>query len=293
MKSTHSSPRRLLQRSAHGLAGTLVLAALATAAGPLAGQHPFEGMEWSVSMVREGGAPVAPVFEGWYRNENGTFSLVFGYHNLNTQEAVSIPLGTDNFIEPAQYDGMQPTYFYPIPSNGSRRQFGAFTVVVPADFGDREVVWNLTHRGHTWKIPGHVRNPHYILDAVHAPARGTWAATMKFDPTGPGVKGRDGIVTGPISARVGAPVPLSVWVDPAPRPRNIVWWFKHQGPGDVTFGQQESTVEGGAGDVEVRTTARFDAPGSYLLRVMAVENIGTIEFHCCWTNGYVRVTVTE
>jgi hypothetical protein len=27
--------------------------------------------------------------------------------------------------------------------------------------------------------------------------------------------------------------------------------------------------------------------------VMAVESVATIEFHCCWTNGYVRVDVTE
>jgi hypothetical protein len=275
------------------LTGGIALLALLTLPQSVAAQHPFEGMEWSVSVVRESGAPVAPVFEGWYENADGTVSLVFGYHNLNTDEAVSIPLGPDNFIEPAEYDGMQPTYFYPIPENGSRRQFGAFTVVVPADFGDREVVWNLTHRGKTWRIPGHTRSPHYILDAVHAPARGTWAPTLKLDPNAEPVRGRDGVVTGPIATRVGAPLPLSVWIDPAPRPRSLVWWFKHQGPGDVTFSAQESTVQGGQGDVEVKTTATFSAPGTYLLRVMAVESIGTIEFHCCWTNGYVRVNVTE
>ena len=293
MKSTCPRPRHGLTCTRRSLTATVALAALVLAPGALDAQHPIEGMEWSVSMVRERGAPVAPVFEGWYKNDNGTYSLVFGYHNLNADQAVSIPLGPDNYIEPAQYDGMQPTYFYPIPENGSRRQFGAFTVVVPADFGDREVVWNLTHLGHKWSIPAHIRSPHYILDAVHAPARGTWAATMKFDRSAPGVRGRDGVVTGPISARVGVPVPLSVWVDPAPQPRNLVWWFKHQGPGEVAFSAQESTVLGGRGDVEVTTTALFSAPGNYLLRVMAVEDVGTIEFHCCWTNGYVRVTVTE
>jgi hypothetical protein len=267
--------------------------ALLTVPRGIDAQHPFEGMEWSVSVVRENSAPVAPVFEGWYENADGTFSLVFGYHNLNTEEAVSIPLGPDNFIEPAEFDGMQPTYFYPIPKNGSRRQFGAFTVVVPADFSDREVVWNLTHGGKTWRIPGHTRSAHYILDAVHAPARGTWAPTLKFERNATPVRGRDGVVIGPVAARVGHPVPLTVWIDPDPRPRSLVWWIEHQGPGDVSFSAQESTVQGGQGDVEVATTATFSAPGSYILRVMAVENIGTIEFHCCWTNGYVRVNVTE
>jgi hypothetical protein len=86
---------------------------------------------------------------------------------------------------------------------------------------------------------------------------------------------------------------LSVWIEPDPAPRSLVWWFTHQGPDEVSFGPQESVVQGGQGAIEVRTTATFRTPGSYLLRVMAVESVATIEFHCCWTNGYVRVDVTE
>ena len=45
------------------------------------------------------------------------------------------------------------------------------------------------------------------------------------------------------------------------------------------------------------TTASFAAPGEYVLRVQAINDPGPsnptrgFEFHCCWTNGYVTVTV--
>lgn len=272
---------------AAGLATLVVLSGSAA----LQAQHPVERSEWSVEVIRPSGQLVAPVFEGHYQNPDGTHSLVFGYHNLNTDEAVDIPLGPDNFIEPRQYDGMQPTHFDPVPENGTRRHWGVFTVIVREDFRDQNVVWNLRHRGHLWSIPGTLRSPHYLLDAVDTDARDTHAPVMKFEPDGLGWRGRDGMVTGPLSARVGEPLPLSMWVYPDPNPQNLVWWFKHQGPGDVTFSEWESVVEQMGG--EATTTATFSEPGEYMLRVKAVENMATIEFHCCWTNGYVRVRVTE
>jgi hypothetical protein len=258
----------------------------------LAAQHPVEGVDWSVQMIRASGQPVAPVFEGWYENEDGTRSLVFGYHNLNTEEVIEIPLGPDNFIEPRQFDGMQPTRFDPIPKNGARRHWGVFTVKVPADFGDQRVVWTLRHQGSTFKIPAHTGSTAYLLDPIEAPARSTLAPFLRFAASGPGVRGRDGMVTGPLSAQVGMPLDLTVWVTASPRPQSLVWWFKHQGPGEVQFQSQETLVESAA-ETQVRTTATFSSPGEYLLRVKAVERIADIEFHCCWTNGYVRVNVSD
>lgn len=255
----------------------------------LSAQHPLEGVEWNVEVIRPTGQLAVPVFEGWYQNPDGTYDLRFGYFNMNTEEVVEIPLGPDNFVEPAEYDGMQPTRFDPVPENGARRHWGVFTVRVPADFGDKRVTWTLRHRGKSFSVPGHIGSPHYILDALEAPARNTSAATMKLSADGPEFRGAYGMTAGPIQARAGVPVPLSVWVNPSPREKNLVWWFKHQGPGDVTFSQQESTVEGQGG--EVRTAATFTEPGEYLLRVKAVEDVATIEFHCCWTNGYIRVDV--
>jgi hypothetical protein len=42
-----------------------------------------------------------------------------------------------------------------------------------------------------------------------------------------------------------------------------------------------------------RTSARFSEPGEYLVRVQSIYSIASFEYHCCWTNGYVPVTVTR
>lgn len=55
-------------------------------------------------------ARIAPFFDGWYANPDGTISYSFGYSNLN-KATVEIPLGPNNFITPKEYDGRQPTVF--------------------------------------------------------------------------------------------------------------------------------------------------------------------------------------
>ena len=59
------------------------------------------------------GQNVAPVFEGWERNPDGTFSMVFGYLNRNYKEELVIPPGPDNNVEPGGPDQGQPTFFAP------------------------------------------------------------------------------------------------------------------------------------------------------------------------------------
>jgi hypothetical protein len=70
-------------------------------------------------------------------------------------------------------------------------------------------------------------------------------------------------------------------------------WSKHQGPAaGVVFDPRQITIEEGTG--EVTTTATFSAPGDYVLRVR-VDNWDANDSsggdQCCWTNGYVPVTV--
>ena len=78
------------------------------------------------------------------------------------------------------------------------------------------------------------------------------------------------------------------------RPINIKW-FKHQGPGEATFAERTAVVEPDAwaqkGGAQVATTVTFSEPGEYLLRVLAFNVIREFEFQCCWTNGFVPVTV--
>src|SRR5579863_6462942 len=98
------------------------------------------------------GQNVAPTFEGWEHNPDGTYSLVFGYLNRNYEEEVDIPIGPANSISmgPEVYgDRGQPTHFYP------RRQRFLFRVVVPADWDKKQkVVWTLTSRGKTDQAKG-------------------------------------------------------------------------------------------------------------------------------------------
>ena len=46
------------------------------------------------------GQSIAPAYEGWERNDDGSFDLVFGYMNRNWEEVIDVPVGPDNSIEP-------------------------------------------------------------------------------------------------------------------------------------------------------------------------------------------------
>ena len=71
-------------------------------------------------------------------------------------------------------------------------------------------------------------------------------------------------------------------------------WFKHQGPGSVTFSEENARVPIAGGEAEMIAT--FSAPGDYVLRVRANDASGVAgagHSQCCWTNGFVKVTVTQ
>ena len=59
------------------------------------------GMRMPLSPVPLTGEPIAPFLEGWYANEDGTYTMSFGFFNLNSGQVLDIPIGPDNFIEPA------------------------------------------------------------------------------------------------------------------------------------------------------------------------------------------------
>ena len=46
------------------------------------------------------GQTIAPAYEGWERNDDGSFTLVFGYMNRNWDEVIDVPVGPANHIEP-------------------------------------------------------------------------------------------------------------------------------------------------------------------------------------------------
>ena len=70
------------------------------------------------------GQSVTGAYEGWFKNPDGSFSLLFGYYNRNLKQDMDIPVGPDNRIEPGGPDRGQPTHFLP------NRQWGMFTITV-------------------------------------------------------------------------------------------------------------------------------------------------------------------
>src|SRR5262249_36845178 len=74
------------------------------------GQSPGQQM---VCVRHYSGETVAPVFEGWEKNTDGSFNLVFGYLNRNYEEEPEIAIGAANNFSPGPADRGQPTHFYP------------------------------------------------------------------------------------------------------------------------------------------------------------------------------------
>jgi hypothetical protein len=243
----------------------------------------------------DSGQGVAPAFEGWYKNPDGTFTLSFGYFNRNYKEALDIPVGPNNKFEPAAADQGQPTHFLP------RRQTGVFAVVVPKDFGTQKLTWTIVANGQTNSVPGHLR-PEWEIDALKEVTSGNTPPSIKFDANGKSGQGPSGPTT-TLNAAPGQPVALTVWAtDDNVRKRENerrggpalgVVWSKFRGPGAVTLNPAQSPVQDG----KATTSASFASPGEYILRVLAWDASGAQAavmaggFQCCWTNGYVRVNV--
>lgn len=298
----------------------LALAAVSTSALAQAPDGRF------LSLTPPEGLPVIPVMEGWVANEDGSGSFSMGFINKN-KVGVDIPLGPNNYIEPAKYDGLQPTHFPP------GRGVGAFEVRVPADEIDEDVWWYIrTGEGDLLKVPGRYGNAAYELDFVRPRPQGSMQPLMGFGEDGPQAAGlTGGRGTLDETVKVGEPVELAVNVmDPSERdrtdPRFVdrlplgIQFHKYHGPGNVEFSRHESTpepvnpysednprfrfyrapgenevsVEGGEGVAKVYAT--FAAPGEYTIRVRA-DNFRAPDSQegdqCCWTNLYQTVNVTE
>ena len=260
-------------------------------------EFPIEESEWLLQNLRPTGQPVIPIFEGWMTRSDGSHDLCFGYFNMNMDEVLDIPLGPDNFIEPAEFDGSQPTHFLEVPEREGR-YYCVFTVNVPADFGRQRVVWTLRQKGRTFEVPGHTSLPGYqIRDLAHL-SRDFMAPRLQFlEPEGPAVVGKRGGTAGVATTRVGSPLTLSVSVmhpNGDGLAAGLVWWGKYRGPpGDnVRFSRRVlrfSATEAAPG-IRATTGVTFDEPGDYMVFVQARQ--GSFGDQCCWTNGYLNVIVT-
>ncbi len=289
----------------------LASALLAATGASVEAQLPPHLRDYPLTSFHKSGDLVAPFFDGFYDNGDGTVTFSFGFLNRNTEELVDIPLGENNRIEPAQFDGVQPTHF-PVYDRGGlvgKRERGAFAVTVPANMAGTEVVWTLTHAGRTYSVPGRTGSIAYDMSTGPA-AFGSLPPAVRFHSEGPESTNREGVSAARVRATVGTPVTLPAMVqdrgERAPYAADLdgklvfpvgATWVLHQGPAGarVLFSQEKSKVEAGEGWGMATTQATFTVPGEYVIRLRA-DNFGApdskFDNQCCWSNAYVPVTVT-
>jgi hypothetical protein len=254
---------------------------------------------------KEAGMGITPAFEGWFQNEDGSYSLLVGYFNRNLKQTIDIPVGPNNRIEPGGPDMGQPTHFE------TRRQHGVFTIKVPADFGNtKRYTWTIVANGKTASIPvGLIKD--YQVEPYKDLAMGNEPPRIKLAENGKEFVGPPFGIAATMTATVGTPLTLNAWArddnlqDPAAEaaggrggrgaavPPIRLSWHKFRGPGDVTFAEASPKIDAAAGG-KAATTATFSAPGEYILRAQVNDRTGDGGggFQCCWTNAHVKVTVT-
>ncbi|HEU5238778.1 MAG TPA: hypothetical protein VFU37_16725 [Pyrinomonadaceae bacterium] len=253
----------------------------------------FAQQQLPLEPFRDSGASVTGALEGWYKNSDGSFSILVGYFNRNQKQVLDIPVGPDNHIDPGGPDQGQPTHFLP------RRQWGVFTVTVPKDFGNKRLTWTITANGQTTTVPLHI-DPLFIVTPFEDAGVGNTPPVVRFQPGGTVFTGPPKGIAQTYAAKVGEALPLTVWVSddgktpPEARPRqgppaNAIWSM-FRGPGAVTFEKDRPTV---GEDGKASTTATFSAAGDYILRIQSndASGDGGGGFQCCWTNVHVKVSV--
>ena len=116
------------------------------------------------------GQHVEPAYEGWRPNADGTFSFMFGYMNENWAEQPDVAIGDSNSFSPGDADRGQPTHFLP------RRNRFTFEVVVPSDWGERELVWTLNVNGVERKAYATLKDDYLVDNMVIASETGSLGA---------------------------------------------------------------------------------------------------------------------
>src|ERR1700730_17646664 len=155
---------------------------------------------------RERGSSITPAYEGWFTNRDGSFSMLVGYYNRNTREALDIPVGPNNRVEPGAPDQGQPTHFE------IGRQWGVFVLRVPKDFGTKTITWTIVSNGEAQSVP-FTLNKGYPISPYKELGMGNQPPVLAFSQGGAKVTGPPVGVSASFTATVNQPVALSVWVE--------------------------------------------------------------------------------
>ncbi len=235
----------------------VALVALGALVGPLAG-----------AAAAQQNQPVYPVYDGFLKNPDGSYTLSFAYFSHNA-DPVTVAPGADNGFGPAPIDRMQPTTFQP-----GHWRFQCVMVVGP-EF-DGKMVWTLAYAGTSTGTSQRMLQSNWNL------VEGA-AELKKIDyakaPRGVCLNRAPTVRVLGLTARPNGPPPTlsvalneelnlfgSVRDEGLPRGKGVVAsWKMLKGPGTVTF-----TIPGAA-----RTKATFSAVGTYELELTASDSAFT------------------
>lgn len=286
------------------LAGLCAATTLAGGAIALAQQFPD-------APAKAFGTSITGSFEGWYGNPDGSRTFLIGYYNRNIKQAVDIPIGPNNRIEPGGPDMGQPTHFLP------GRQTGVFTITIPKSFTpEQKLTWTIVANGQPMVIPFRLNVDYNVSPFKDSAIGNTPPVLHLFDEKAPGIQGPINSVANAVSrtATVASGLALPIWatddakytsgtnapVRTPPPPVTIVW-SHYRGPAGVTFDNARPKLEVLAGGAigepfsgKATGRASFKEPGDYILQIVANDYSGTGGGGevCCWTNALVKVTVT-
>lgn len=215
--------------------------------------------------------PIYLQYDGYVKNKDGTFTLSFGYFNLNHVD-VRIQPGSDNAFLPAPTDRNQPVMFLK-----GRHRF-ACSIVVPANF-DGKFQWMVRFAGKTFTTTTKTFDPLYELELA-SEKRATSGLDLAKAPKGvcvnrkPAIQvinpqadvnaGADTLAATSFATRLDQEVSLSGSVEDDGLPREsklAISWKMLSGPGTVTFSDPSRPV----------TRARFSAAGVYELELSATD----------------------
>jgi hypothetical protein len=312
----------------HGLLGAAAVVAGTVLVG--SGQTPGQtSPSLPGAPMANKGTMVTPRLEGWFRNPDGTATILMGYFNRN-QSPVDIPIGPNNKIDPSGPDQGQPTRFLP------GRQWGMFSITVPKDFGTKKFTWTIA----AYNQPATITlwtNPPYLVSPFISEFSGNTPPKFRLDQAGPELTGPPRGIGKTYAAAVGQPLTLTVWAKdvgptiipgrsggpepgrggpPAAAGRGAAGpgpgfavvappavvpavptglrmsWAMYRGPADVKFSTERPTIDAAA-DGKAETTVTFGTPGEYWLRAQFNDNSGDGGGgdQCCWSSAIVRVNV--
>jgi hypothetical protein len=215
--------------------------------------------------------PIYLQYDGFVKNKDGTYTLSFGYFNMNHVD-VRIQPGEDNTFVPAPADRNQPLMFLK-----GRHRF-ACSIVVPADF-DGKLQWVVRFAGKTFTTTARTLDPLYELELASekratsgldlaTAAKGVCVnrapAIQVINPQADVNAGGDTLAATSFTTRLDQEVSLNgnVEDDGLPRESKVtVSWKMLSGPGTVTFSNPSQPV----------TRARFNAVGVYELELSATD----------------------